>query len=278
MSKAKYSVYHMASMARSGETLLLRTLNTHPSINVPWQIHKRDSQAATELVLRIRNLGQSKISLSAQEEEGLCIKRDQVILIKQGIWEQKHPFNGFVLVRNPVSIYSSLIEYDRFRLEYDHLKTMAKSLIRHRSFDTNKERLIRWMNDIDKSLVSQLANEPKLERFCTFYNRRMFPLVNIGLPIIKYELFIQDPAKYLKQICSHFEVEYCPSLIQSHEDFKPEVRGHGRMNLSQPINSKSQDKYKLIISRSEFSKIRLLTEKTWKAYGYDLQWDNIVVN
>jgi hypothetical protein len=151
-------VLHMASMARSGETMILRALSVHPIVCVAGQLH--DSQAGERRLRFFRDWQSNTINSDHEILTGLNIPSDGILLVKQGVWKHRWPFDGFVLARNPLSIYYSLITYDS-------ILTQLKEFLAHKlgffnyalSSEGNYERFYRWTLDIDKSLAEKY---PKL--------------------------------------------------------------------------------------------------------------------
>jgi len=103
-------IFYIASMARSGETVFLRTLNSHTKIHVLHNIENRDSPSSLRLFERLKKSSVKEIAPG--EVEHLSISSNQILIVKQGVYEAKSEFNGVVLVRNPLSIFASLISYD----------------------------------------------------------------------------------------------------------------------------------------------------------------------
>ena len=60
-------------------------------------------------------------------------------------------------------------------------------------------------------------------------------------------------------------------------NYTEEQTGHGLIQLAEPINPKSLNKWQKYISEDEFNVITSLTYNTWNAFGYKLKWPNISV-
>ncbi|MFW6336901.1 MAG: hypothetical protein ACOC3G_07215, partial [Phycisphaeraceae bacterium] len=117
----------MASMARSGETVLLRSLAAHPAIFVPGQIDKRDDPAGRALIEKVQREGATQL-----DRDDPCVvdcgvaPTCKAVVIKQGVWEHRWPFDGFILIRNPASVYRSLTAFDRFQFSSEYLALQGK--------------------------------------------------------------------------------------------------------------------------------------------------------
>ena len=264
-------IFHVASMARSGETVFLRSLAAHPEICNLVNVEAEEQDEKLQLFKYLQQYPHPRVSLNHSLVERLNLKQQKILLVKQGTWEHQYPFNGLVLVRNPISVYASLISYG--------LKGKnAQSKLEKRKQNSGKsQNFQRWMREIDESIMDYFDDLNYLEQFCTLYNRRMYPLSQIGLPIVHYESFCQNPQEYLKLILQHFSLEYDQSVLNSHSKYESDRQGHGLINLSAPVNTKSLNKWKNFVSSQEFNRIASLTYNTWQAFGYDLNFQEISV-
>lgn len=259
-------IIHVASMARSGETVFLRSLNAHPQIYNLVNLKDKDNEDETQLFRFLQHYELKQIDRAHPLMENLKLKPNQTLLVKQGVWEHKYPFNGVVLVRNPISVYASMISYNASSKE--EFKARKKALTRNCK---------RWLRDIDNQLLDSFDSLNVIEQFCAFYNRRMYPLSQLGLPIVHYEEFCLRPEPYLKAVLSSLSLRYKESVAQSHLNYSEEQTGHGLIQLAEPINPKSLNKWQKHISENEFNIITALTYNTWNAFGYEITWPNISV-
>lgn len=258
-------IYHIASMARSGETLIQRTLASHPRIHIVCQLYEKDTEENIRLFKFLQKYPKDSLRVRNKHLIHLNCSQNDVLVLKQGIWEHKSPFLGFLLSRNPVSIFSSLLTYDS--------KTPNK---RSGSWEENEKRLIRWMKSIDRGLSIKLQGLSPVEQFCLFYNRRMGALFDLNLPIVFYENFVSNPKKEIMNILKILNLEYSDSLLEAHKLFNYENIGHGKNALSRSIDKSSLYKFQDILSVDEFEKI---LEETYdvavQKFGYRMQWDKI---
>ncbi|MFY9511712.1 MAG: hypothetical protein WAQ05_12150, partial [Rubrivivax sp.] len=102
-------IVHMASLARSGETLLLRTLAAHPALQVVHDLHPTNSAEETRLFQLLRVWPQATLPRDAAPQ---LRPGTEVLLIKQGVFTLRGPFAGFGLLRNPYATFCSLWSYD----------------------------------------------------------------------------------------------------------------------------------------------------------------------
>mgnify|MGYP006426399681 CR=1 FL=1 len=274
----------MASMARSGETVLLRSLAAHPAIFVPGQIDKRDDPAGRALIEKVQREGVNEL-----DREDPCVSdcgiapTCEAIVVKQGVWEHRWPFDGFILVRNPASVYRSLTAFDRFRLSGDYLASQLKRLAaktglgRGTANVDNRARLRNWANDIDDDLADLVPRVDLTTAICAFYNRRMLALHETGLPVLHYERFVADPEASLRQVLARLGLPFDPAVLWAHEEYEAGQKGHGRADLSAPIHAGSMEKYREI-GRRRFDRICALTLPTWQRFGYRMSWDAIDID
>lgn len=258
----------MASMARSGETVLLRTLQQHSQIHVVHNLRKQDNEFEENLFKHLMQHPKTTIGKFSKHLRSVDIGSDQVLLLKQSVWEHRSSFKGFILARNPLSIFASLKFYD-----------VPKSQMNWENYwSENTARFKRWLSDIDPALLSGFENLSAVGQFCKFYNRRMGSLFDLGLPIIYYEKFVIDPETSLRKIMNLFGISWEDTMLFSHTNYAKSEEGHGKVDLSKPINSDSICKYNDLLSENELSEILDATREVYELYGYELERSGIKIN
>lgn len=258
----KNKIFHMASMARSGETLLLKILAVHPDVKVVHNLDKEDGQNKEQAFQFLKNYKPTSISRKHKLMMPYKLKKNDVLLVKQGVWKHPYAFNGFVLSRNPVSIYSSLKAYDSNADGYDIDKNF---------WFGNTERFKRWLKDIDEKMTNQIISKSPIEQFVDFYNLRMGNLSSIGKPVVRYEDLIVNTKEVLTKVCDCIGVPMENSLLNSHKFYKKGLIGHGQNDLSKPIDDSSLHKYRLNVTDEEFCFIKENTRAVYERYGYKLE-------
>jgi len=264
------SVFHVASCARSGETVLLRTLAAHSRVFVPVNIDKKEDESRARLAAGLMDRREQAIPRTDPLLEGIDTAGKGVLLLKQGTWEHRHPFKGFILARNPVSVYASLKNYDTAPA------TSARSRIRaflglrttEGSRETSHDRMVRWSADIDPVLRELIRGCSFDEAFCAFYTRRMLPLARLGLPVIHYERFVTDPEGTVRAICAVLGIEYEDAMLNAHAAYSPRTEGHGKIDLAKPIGTESLTKYMETVGPDAYARIAALTYPAMQAFGY----------
>jgi hypothetical protein len=252
----------MASMARSGETLLLKILNIHNNVKVVHNLFEKERQLDCIAFEKLKKYKGLTVDPTDPVFKHYSLKNNDILLLKQGTWQHQYIFKGFVLCRNPVSVFSSLKEYDSNEKGYNKNTNF---------WFNNNERLIRWSNDMDKKLNSHLYNKSPLNQFCLFYNYRMEHLFNLNLPIIRFEDFIIDPHSNLQKICDILNINFNDQMLQFDKFYKKGSMGHGQNTLSSPINTEVLNKYKKNINQKEFEYIKDNTRSIICKYGYTLK-------
>ena len=248
-------IYHIAGMARSGETMLLHILSKNSSVNIVHNMRKKDRMYEEYFFRYLSKFPNKSINRFYPLALPYKIKKNDVLIIKQGVWEHRYPFFGIILTRNPLSIFSSLREYDskngmnwEYNWKYYRLP-----------------RLISWLKDIDKSLIISFKNKSPIEQFCLFYNRRMSSLAKLNHPIIRYEELVLEPEIQIKKICEYFKIDYEEKMLFF--DNKNKI-GHGKFDPNRSIDTKSIEKYFSYLNANEMDLIIESTRNISNLFGY----------
>lgn len=280
-----FRVLHMASCARSGETLMLRILASHPQVVVAFDLRRKNTPGERALRAFFQSYAGNRVRES-QLPDGIVLPEGvTTIVVKQGVWEHRHQFEGFVLVRNPASVIASLLSFDQRTGGaarpplWSRLRFAAPRRPKPMNFDDPRwERVLRWQRAIDEDLVEHLKHLDYIGAVCAFYNRRMLPLANSRLPILHYECLVSRPQQMLRLLLDRLELEFDDRLLDSHRDFDEGTIGHGLNDLARPIDEAGLFRYREILSREEFGRILALTLPSWKAFRYRLSYDDIAVD
>jgi len=258
-------IFHIASMARSGETMIQYALNQHPDVLTVFNLNKIDFGYNHELARFIMKHDKKTINENSKLLKPYNHSTAKVILMKQGIWEHRYPFDGIVLVRNPLSVYASLKMFD---------SKIGRSINLHSNWKQYRyPAFIQWLHHIDESIIPNFKNLSPIEQFCLFYNRRMKPLAYLNNPILHYERFVKTPEIYTKLILNIMGLDDKSIERKLNDDL-----GHGGFDPSKPINDNSILKYKDILTEQECNFIIESTKDTIKLYGYDPIIDSIHIN
>jgi hypothetical protein len=256
-------------MARSGETLLLKILAIHPKVQVVHNLDAIDDFNKEKSFQFLKNYEKKSISKNHQLFLHYNLDKRRILLLKQGVWKHKAPFNGLVLSRNPVSIYSSLKRYDKNLFEYDPINNF---------WFGNEERLNRWSLDIDVTLIQNMKDQDPVVQFCKFYNNRMAQLLELNLEIIRYEDLILDTENTIQKVCDMLNIRMNNKLLKSHEYYDPNIVGHGKNVLSKPIDDKSLYKYKENVTIDEISTIKKMCKSVYERYNYSIENNQVNFN
>ncbi|MFI0430074.1 sulfotransferase domain-containing protein [Mariniflexile sp. HMF6888] len=266
MFKENNKVYHMASMARSGETLMLKILAVHPNIEIVHNLEKNDNVNKERAFQFLKTYKKETISRTHPVIRPYNLDKNKILLLKQGVWKHPYPFKGFILSRNPVSIYASLKTYDKELPQYNKNDNF---------WEGNEERFFRWLKDINKKSIPLFNGKTPVEQFCLFYNLRMKQLLDTKLPVIRYEDLLLNTKQTLENVCSILKIDMNDKLLSAHSYYDAGFEGHGKNDLSKPIDTASLIKYRQDISEEEFDFISKNTYETYTLYGYKLEKFNV---
>jgi len=180
------------------------------------------------------------------------------LLVKNAVWNHKWPFRGFVLVRNPFSVVNS------FRADNEPQKRAVK----------RKLQLERWARRIDPALLPALKNMDTISYVCMLYNRKMHDLASSGLPIVRYEDFVESPELILRTLLNRLELPWDEAVLNSHSNYNNGELGHGKIRLWEPIHNRSSDSWKDMHPAIR-SVIYGITYPTMNAFGYSYDGETL---
>ncbi|WP_145042215.1 sulfotransferase [Gimesia chilikensis] len=210
--------------------------------------------------------------IESQDVEHLSVSSNQILIVKQGVYEARSEFNGVVLVRNPLSIFASLISYDSWKINWSMMNYFfrgSRSGVLRR-YKTTRGRLLSWMKNIDEEFGELLNNLDTVELYCAFYNRRMLNLRDLNLPIVRYEDFVIEPEMTLRALMPQLGLKFETEMLTSEKAYSSNQEGHGKNDLSRSVDTSSLHKYRSL-DKKLVDRILALTYPTWSAYGY--MWD-----
>lgn len=213
-----HKILFMGSFARSGETLLLRCLHAHPALHVVHQINEHDRPEDIALFQFLTTYPHTSIAHDHPLIQRARIAPGTVLIVKYAVWTHAHPFQGFVLARNPFSVIKSLESC---------AKTYAEPL---------SAQLTRWALGIDPALAPAVAQLPCTDSIAMLYNRKMLPLAESGLPVLRYEDLTRDPHASLRWLLQHLGLPWDNAVEQSHTAYAEGQYGHGGIALWKPIH------------------------------------------
>ena len=99
----------------------------------------------------------------------------------------------------------------------------------------------------------------------------MGSLIQLGLPVFRYEDIVKCPQQQLPKILSQFDVEWEPAMLESSE---AAYVGHGKNLLGSPVSRQSLTKYAGVIDEATFDQLKSLTISTASEFGYKLGWQS----
>ena len=85
----KNKIFHMASMARSGETLMLRILAESDKVVVVHNLEEKDDAEKEKAFNFLKTYSSKKIARYHRYIKPYNLNKNQILLLKQGVWEHK---------------------------------------------------------------------------------------------------------------------------------------------------------------------------------------------
>jgi len=236
MAAPVLQILQLGSMARSGETLFLRTLAAHPQVHVVHDLRPTNTPAETRLFNLLRLWPANEIDRASVQPLLDRPLGSQVthLLLKQGVFQPLHDWRGVVLLRNPYAVFCSLWRYDAQQAgEPDEPA-------RHLAYWNTRRlpRLMAWADAMDPDLSARLRGmaEP-IEQFLCFYAARTRQLAASGQPILPYEDFVNRHDEVLPWLCETLGLPWDDRVMQAHRAFPPGERGHGGIDLGAPVHA-----------------------------------------
>ncbi len=234
-SAPQLRIVQMASMARSGETLVLRTFNAHPLVHVVHDLRPGNTSAELRLFNLLRVWPGNSLPRWQLDEHvvpGAIDARTRVLLIKQGVFAPRHDFDGFGLVRNPYASFSSLWSYDA--RQAGRGPDAALNALNWRAL--RLPRLVAWCDAMLPQLVPALRQETDpVRQFLMFWQARVAQIVARCPLVLPYEDLTDDPEHAMRSLCMQIDLPFEPAMLQAHQRFAPGTKGHGGIDLGAPI-------------------------------------------
>lgn len=237
MSGADLRIVHLASLARSGETMLLRTLSAHPQVHVVHDLHDHNTELETRLFRLLRVWPGDTLprwQLDAHLAPRALAAAKTVLLIKQGVFAPRHRFAGFGLVRNPYAAFCSLWSYDARGAGHEPSTALNERYwISHRL-----PRLQAWAQSTMPWLLPTLRAERRpVAQFLSFWRARITQITEACPCVVRYEDFVRSPAAQLQSVCAAIGLPFDNAMAVAHERYQPGQRGHGGIDLGAPIHA-----------------------------------------
>lgn len=251
---ATIPIYQMGSFSRSGETLLLRNLGAHPQIEVVHQILEPDTSEDIELFKFLQTHPHNEINSNHPIVRHRKLKTGQILLLKNAVWTPTWRWQGFILARNVMSVLNSC----RVLVTQDD----KEGRLHHRN------QCNRWARGIDPELLPALQRFDNFQAFAILWNAKMASAYSSGMPVVRYENFVNDPEPHLRKIVAHLGLPWDSSVMTAHEAYPENTFGHGRIKLWQAIHGQSLDSYK-VIPEENLDRAYALSVAGMRLYGYD---------
>lgn len=238
--EAGIPIFHLASHARAGETLVLKLLNAHPRVFVPLQVLKEEASHDQALVEEVRESGIQRMDIHHEYAQARKLRLGQIIVIKQGIWLHTYPFRGVCLVRNPLSFVDSMMTYNAKEGLGGGLLTYGR-----KRYQKTFLRLLRWSRDMSEELYQEIDEQRSvIIALCCFYRSRIATLNGYNKSVVKYEDIVTSPVTAMTTICNAFDIEFKHLMLKAHHSYPSDMIGHGMNDLSREIDTASLEKWR----------------------------------
>jgi hypothetical protein len=246
---------YMRSFGRSGETLLMRSLDAHQRIHALVQLlHRRkETNESYQLFRQVVDECPQSMPRSDLLRKVIAPHDKPTLLVKAAVWEPRPDAHGFVLIRNPMAVVHSYLKLFGSRLDKRKWRPIA-----------------RWMLRIDRETAKLVNRCEILTAVCIAWNRRYADLSLRNIPIIYYENFIRNPDLQLRALLTGLDLPWDDAVLHSEKNYQPGEVGHGGIALSEPIHAGSLDSWKTLGDK-RIAKIRALCYPIMHAYGYELK-------
>lgn len=248
----EFNILHLASMARSGETLFLRTFSVHTDVSVVHDLYQENSEAEIRLYELIRSNEPARLHVDdlpfSTWVHGIK-PTSRFLLIKQGAFSPRQKFHGIGLIRNPLSVFLSLWNYEA-KLAGDSLdySTNYRNWLEFRL-----PRLMQWaetMFGTDAALIA--AKTTPEEQFLMFYKMRLQQIRENVATIIHYEDLTSQPEITIKLACDALGLEFQPHLLYANRFYPVGLIGHGGTDLGAAIRPDSKPSFPEGINSDSF--------------------------
>lgn len=228
-------VVTLASLARSGETVLLRALAAHPQVHVVHDLYAANDEIEQRLygLLRVWPLPTlPRAELDQHLAPGAVSPEARVLLLKQGVFSPRHRAEGFGLIRNPYAVFCSLWSYDA-KLE-GLPPTPARNLQNWRT--RRLPRLLIWTEASLPWLLPALrAETDPVRQFLGYWQARVAQILERHRTVLDYESLVADPSTTLRLACAAIGVPFEPAMLDAHRLHPPGKLGHGGIDLGAPL-------------------------------------------
>lgn len=262
----EFEILHLASMARSGETLFLRTFSVHTDVSIVHDLYGENSEAETSLFELIKREAPTRLDESDLPFNTWVhgIKStSRYLLIKQGAFHPRQAFRGIGLIRNPLSVFLSLWNYDAKIAG----QLPEKALNDRNWFEFRLPRLMDWAHAMfgDASVAIGNLHEPE-EQFVAFYKMRYRQICQHVNTIIYYEDLASNPEATIKSVCETLGLEFQPHLLYAERFYPAGLQGHGGTDLGAAIRPESKPFFPAGINRDRF--LSAIKELGLQRYAY----------
>lgn len=240
---------------------MLKILAAHPDILISHNLLLKDDSKASKLFKSLKKREAKTITTKELKVTGINALGKKQLVVKQGVWKHAYSFDGFMLVRNPFSVYCSLKTYDADENWYHK---------EHNFWQKTQDRLVRWLSAMQPKLADQLTSLSPVDQFCLYYNYRMNDLLTNNLPLCRYEDLVTAPETEFRRICDALEVEFYAEMLNAHQEYKPGTMAHGKNDMSRAVDQSSINRCSGLLTQLEFDCLLQQTAALQNKFGYKI--------
>lgn len=236
----EFEILHLASMARSGETLFLRTFSVHTDVSIVHDLYHENSEAENSLFELIKREEPARLpenDLPFNTWDHGIKPTSRYLLIKQGAFNPRQAFRGIGLIRNPLSVFLSLWNYDARMAG----QSPGKALNDRNWLELRLPRLMNWAHAMFGDAAAAISSQQQPEeQFLAFYKMRYRQICQHVTTIMHYEDLASQPEATIRLACQALGLEFQPHLLYAERFYPAGLQGHGGTDLSARIRPESK--------------------------------------
>lgn len=245
-------ICYMMSFARSGETLMLRHLSQSDELQIGYGLTKKETAQGEMLANSL--MKDSPKSLSQKQKKSIGLNDN--VLVAKTYWVNDSQKSGFVLVRHPLAIVSSVAA------KYKPANSVK--------FSAKIDRICSY---VDPSFAQRMNAETSMDmialKLAVAWSNMMRSAHAMGTPIVHYERFVSDHRTQLEKISRYLGVACTEKLIDAHALYEKDSLGHGGLVLSSEVDPKQAFSKVKHLTEKQKNIVQFITSDVRALYGYD---------
>jgi protein-tyrosine sulfotransferase len=257
---SKPKVFLIVGCQRSGSTMVESVFNAHPKVRAIGE----EGWAAYDYF-------DNPEKLDEVPEEWVCLRIPHATERLDHAVQQLAGARVLFMLRDPRDVVVSMrdlqMKLPKWVKERSWLEVFAPMEIKKTvpslpDRDEHEERYRQLCSEIED------PRDVRFGGFCWLVKNRFIPLyLRSGLPtkVVRYEVMIHEPERYLRQICEHLELEWSDRLLE-----------HGKYSTGtwfgtdkrEPIHQRSVQAYRTRLTMDERRKLHSIVQSDMEMLGY----------